>query len=150
MIAHYWPPTLDIGEEISLVIIRVKLHIIDISSITYLLGFPLSWDFSNFQVLGLLYLLSPGNFWSRYLQGLWVLWSLVLGPSEGPKPLFWSRSNTQIETLISNTFGRYRNRNRNHQISDLVIYLHRKCGVFFSSKLGPWIQIPSQIIKSFK
>ena len=28
--------------------------------------------------------------------------------------------------------------------------LHWKCGLFFPSKYGPWTQIPSQIMKSFK
>ena len=41
-----------------------------------------------------------------------------------PKPKSW----------FANTFGRYGNQLLKPQISDLVICLHRKCGVFFSPK----------------
>ena len=56
---------------------------------------------------------------------------------EQSKPLFWFRSNTETETLIGWYRNRYRNRYRNHPISDVVIYLHRKCGVFFPSNKVP-------------
>ena len=48
--------------------------------ITFQLGFPLSRNFSNFQVPGLLDLLSPGTTGPRDLQGLQVLSCLVPGP----------------------------------------------------------------------
>ena len=54
--------------------------------------------------------------------------------SKRQKPLSLFMSNTENVTLIGLYFGRYCNRYRNYQISDVVIYLHKKFRVFFPPK----------------
>ena len=57
--------------------------------------------------------------------------------NEQPKPLFWFRSNTETETLFGQYYQLIPLPIPKPQISDLVIFLHRKCGVFCQQNTVP-------------
>ena len=88
-------------------------------------GFPLSQDFFNFQVPGLLDFFSPGTTGPRDLQGLQVPSCHVPGPSRdvpgrpgGTKSIFFAHLCIfflpifPLQTFFSSMYGQYRIRNQ--------------------------------------
>ena len=71
------------------------------------LGFPLSRDFYNFQVLGLLDFFSPRTTGPRDLQGLQVLSCLVPGPRTSCPRTSWDVPGPNWKAILEKTEGNF-------------------------------------------